>query len=320
MPELSEDRFQNRCAGLRCEWVAVVFVVSRLRTVSRRRTTAERQALVHVVIRGLFFCRKVLSVGHNGFRMPARQQFLFPPERPIVDRLGAQFFRTLPARAGVYKMHDAAGEIIYIGKARNLRQRLRSYRVANPETLSRRHLRLLQRVVRIEVELCDDESAALKHEATLIRSHKPKFNRAGVWPGKPQWLLWRCTENCVEMFVSEVQHEGWRAVAAFKWRAHRLRVVLARLLWLASGSNTFASMPCGWMNNRLPETVCVEFSRGVKLEPVLVHMFSTSTSELFVGWLGQRLRVSDSVFEAAAVAGDLEELEQLISAKKVASP
>src|SRR6476619_2328494 len=112
--------------------------------------------------------------------MSARQQFLFPPERPIVERLGADFFRNLPPCPGVYKMHDASGEIIYIGKARNLRQRLRSYRVANPETLSRRHLRLLQRIARIELELCEDESAALKHEATLIRSHRPKFNRAGV--------------------------------------------------------------------------------------------------------------------------------------------
>lgn len=245
--------------------------------------------------------------------MAARQQFLFPPERPIVERLGEGFFRSVPTCAGVYKMHDAAGEIIYIGKARNLRQRLRSYRVANPETLSRRHLRLLQRVARIEVELCDDEFAALKHEATLIRSHRPKFNRAGVWPGKPQWLLWRCTESAVEMCVSEVLTEGWHAVAAFKWRAHRLRAVLARLLWLAADQkNDIGSIPCGWMNNRLPEMVAVKSCAVTEMEREIENLFTSNDATDFGEWLVAKLALSDSIFETAAVVGDLEELEQLV--------
>src|SRR5258706_10696450 len=97
--------------------------------------------------------------------MPSGQQFLFAPEKPLVKRLGKKFFRTIPRQAGVYKMRDAQDNIVYVGKAKDLRQRLGSYRVANPERLGRRHLRLLQRVIRIEFDLCPNETVALRHEA-----------------------------------------------------------------------------------------------------------------------------------------------------------
>ena len=69
--------------------------------------------------------------------MAAGQQWLFAPAKPLVERLGKKFFRKIPARPGVYKMHDSTGNLLYVGKAKNLRQRLRSYRVANPERMPR---------------------------------------------------------------------------------------------------------------------------------------------------------------------------------------
>jgi excinuclease UvrABC nuclease subunit len=72
--------------------------------------------------------------------------------------------------------------VLYVGKARNLRRRLASYRVANPERLSRRIIRLLHQVTRIEIDLCPTEQAALSREELLICALAPKFNRAGkVW-------------------------------------------------------------------------------------------------------------------------------------------
>jgi hypothetical protein len=86
--------------------------------------------------------------------MASGQQFLFAPEKPLVRRLGKKFFRQIPARPGVYKMRDAQDKIVYVGKAKNLRQRLRNYRVANPEQMPRRHLRLVREVTRIDFDLC----------------------------------------------------------------------------------------------------------------------------------------------------------------------
>src|SRR5712671_4839036 len=111
------------------------------------------------------------------------QMLLLPDPRPLVDRLGPEFFRQAPERPGVYLMRDAADTVLYVGKAKNLRKRLASYRVANPDRMRRRQLRLLRAVSRIELQELPDEPAALARESELLRSLRPRFNRAGTWPG-----------------------------------------------------------------------------------------------------------------------------------------
>ena len=104
--------------------------------------------------------------------MSAGQLWLLPPPRPLVDRLGAEFFRQLPDRPGVYLLCGSQEGVLYVGKAKSLRRRLGSYRVANPERLPRRIIRL-----------CPSEAAACHREELLIVTLQPKFNAAGkVWP------------------------------------------------------------------------------------------------------------------------------------------
>jgi excinuclease UvrABC nuclease subunit len=118
------------------------------------------------------------------------QLWLFPPPRPLVERLGAQFFRELPAEPGVYLFCGPTEGVLYVGKAKNLRRRLSAYRVANPERLPRRMIRLLGQVTRIEWDLCPTEQAALAREQALIAALSPRFNRAGkVWPSYRSWNL-----------------------------------------------------------------------------------------------------------------------------------
>lgn len=117
--------------------------------------------------------------------MAAGQLWLYPPPQPLVERLGDDFFRALPTGPGVYFMCRATEGVLYVGKARNLRKRLASYRVANPERLPRRIIRLLQRVTRIEWDECLTEEAARHREELLICVLNPRFNGAGkVWPAK----------------------------------------------------------------------------------------------------------------------------------------
>lgn len=83
--------------------------------------------------------------------------------------------RQLPTSPGVYLMRDGKGEIIYIGKARNLRQRVRTYFGATGD--GRYHVRfLVARVADIEVMLTDTEKEALLLENTLIKQHHPRYN------------------------------------------------------------------------------------------------------------------------------------------------
>ena len=80
-------------------------------------------------------------------------------------------------------MRGAQEGVLYVGKARNLRRRLSSYRVAHPDRLPRRIIRLLHQVRRIEFDLCGSEQSALAREELLIAVLAPPFNRAGKpWP------------------------------------------------------------------------------------------------------------------------------------------
>ncbi len=115
--------------------------------------------------------------------MTRGQLWLFPPPKPLVDRFGEDFFRQLPSGPGVYLMCGPQEGVLYVGKARNLKRRLSSYRVANPERLPRRIIRLLQQVTRIEFDECADERQAVYREEMIIAALAPRFNRAGkVWP------------------------------------------------------------------------------------------------------------------------------------------
>src|SRR5262249_19612592 len=109
-----------------------------------------------------------------------------------VERFGKEFFRALPERPGVYLMCGASEGVLYVGKARNLRKRLSAYRVANPERMSRRMIRLLNQTRRIEWDECNSEEAARYREEFLICVLAPKFNSVGkVWPQRTGSVLSR---------------------------------------------------------------------------------------------------------------------------------
>ncbi len=83
--------------------------------------------------------------------------------------------RRQPTSAGVYMMKDAAGEILYVGKAKNLRARLRSYMQAERDTRPQIKF-LMERAVSIETIVTDTEKEALILENTLIKKHRPRYN------------------------------------------------------------------------------------------------------------------------------------------------
>ena len=76
--------------------------------------------------------------------------------------------------AGVYKMISSSGEILYIGKAKNIPNRLKSY--ASDTNLPIRTERMLSLTHSLETTTTSNESEALLLEANLIKKHKPRFN------------------------------------------------------------------------------------------------------------------------------------------------
>ena len=242
--------------------------------------------------------------------MATGQQWMFAPAKPLVERLGKKFFRKIPARPGVYKMHDATGNLLYVGKAKNLRQRLRSYRVANPERVPRRHLRMMNEVARIDFDLCRNESAALAHEARLLRRLKPKFNRAGVWPGKAQFLTWRFADQAAQFSVHEIPPLGWERFGSLGGYAPRLHGSVVRLLWLALNPQAgFSRLPHGWARNQfaLPVTISCG-ARESEIRLALENLFWGQPEE-FSSWLRTSIEADLPAFDRTALLADLEEIE-----------
>jgi excinuclease ABC subunit C len=81
----------------------------------------------------------------------------------------------LPLKPGVYLMKDANGTIIYVGKAKKLRHRVRSYFNSSAES-SLKTLQLRSRIVDIDFIVEENEVKALILEETLIKRHKPRYN------------------------------------------------------------------------------------------------------------------------------------------------
>ena len=82
--------------------------------------------------------------------------------------------RTLPARPGVYRMQDARGDVLYVGKARGLRQRVTNYtKVAR---LSKRLQRMVAQTRSMTIVTTRSEAEALLLEAQLIKRFRPPYN------------------------------------------------------------------------------------------------------------------------------------------------
>ena len=93
----------------------------------------------------------------------------YTPSDHISDVLNS-----LPTKPGVYLHKDAEGNVLYVGKAINLRNRVRSYFHSNVDSI--KTLRLRRQIADIEVIVTDSELEALLLEMNLIKQHQPRFN------------------------------------------------------------------------------------------------------------------------------------------------
>ena len=82
---------------------------------------------------------------------------------------------SLPDRTGVYLFKDSRGRVLYIGKAKSLRHRVRTY-FHRGARLSPKTQRMVDQVADLEVLVTDTEMEALILEATLVKQHRPRFN------------------------------------------------------------------------------------------------------------------------------------------------
>jgi len=149
-----------------------------------------------------------------------QQQRLFEHYNPLEQKVGAQFFEKLPKEPGIYKMFGSQERLLYVGKAKNLRNRLFTYRRARMETTSRKTIRLIRMTHRIEIECCDSEKEALLLENKHIRKHRPEFNYAKTQPETYYFIGMEVAESGIFFQLRMHKPELENVYGAFK--GHRL--------------------------------------------------------------------------------------------------
>ncbi|MBD1912683.1 MULTISPECIES: excinuclease ABC subunit UvrC [unclassified Leptolyngbya] len=122
------------------------------------------------------------------------------------DRLSARL-KEIPQEPGVYMMRDGSDNILYIGKSRSLRSRVRSYFRQDQNREPRIALMAMQ-VVEIEFIVTDTEAEALVLESNLIKTHQPHFNILLKDDKKYPFLCITWSEDYPRIFITRKRSLG----------------------------------------------------------------------------------------------------------------
>ena len=109
--------------------------------------------------------------------------------------------REIPQEPGVYIMRDVSDRILYIGKSKKLRSRVRSY-FRESQRLSDRIAMMVRQVVEIEFIVTDTEAEALALEANLVKQHQPYFNVLLKDDKKYPYVLITWSEEYPRIFIT----------------------------------------------------------------------------------------------------------------------
>ncbi|GAA1376388.1 excinuclease ABC subunit UvrC [Luteococcus sanguinis] len=122
---------------------------------------------------------------------------------------------TIPTDPGVYRFSDAHDQVIYVGKAKNLRQRLNSY-FADPAGLHFRTQTMVRTAAKVEWTVVQNELESLQLEYTWIQQYDPRFNVKYRDDKSYPWLCLTWSEEYPRVFVGRgAKRKGWRYYGPF---------------------------------------------------------------------------------------------------------
>jgi predicted GIY-YIG superfamily endonuclease len=101
--------------------------------------------------------------------------------RDFDRKFGAEFLGSLPSSPGVYLIFDQQDELIYVGKAINLKRRLSQYRTTLRRKKYRRMHAIVKEAARVEIQRAESHLDACLNEAMLIQKHRPRWNIVGAY-------------------------------------------------------------------------------------------------------------------------------------------
>lgn len=171
---LAKRLVRDEVRNLKLSTLAAAF---RAKTQPSHRALADARATVDV-FHGLLERSGTWGIRHTEELLWFQSVKSHPSYRKV------HLFDTLPAERGVYRFVAADGRVLYVGKATNLRARVRSYFGDERKKIGE----LLQAFDRVEHTVCATDLDCSVLEARMIRTHAPPFNRAQRGLGGKWWL------------------------------------------------------------------------------------------------------------------------------------
>jgi excinuclease ABC subunit C len=243
---------------------------------------------------------------------------------PIEEQLA-----TLPARPGVYLMKDTNDNIIYVGKAINLRNRVRSY-FHNSATQSPKTERLVAHITKIDWIVTESELEALVLECNLIKQHRPRFNVRLKDDKRYPYIKVTWQEDFPKvLIVRNMEQDGARYFGPFtaSWAVHQTLQTLRKV---------FPYLTCDRVITGHDQRACLYYDIGLCLAPCIgaasrqeyrkmidgLCRFLEGKTEEIVNDLEQRMvsTAEELKFEQAARYRDqIQAIERLIERQKVVS-
>ena len=236
-----------------------------------------------------------------------------------------------PEKPGVYMMKDAGNSVLYVGKAANLRNRVRSY-FGSSHNLGPKISRMVPRVNDFEYIVTDSQAEALILECTLIKKYRPYYNARLKDDKSYPYIKIDLKEDFPQVYVTRrVQEDGARYFGPFA-TAHSVRKTLDLLKKL------FPYRSCTKLITGTDARPCLEYFINRCVAPCIgavdkdeyhkvvqqVVLFMEGKSDTIVQDLRQKMETAsaDLEFERAAVVRDqirniertIEELQIKVSA------
>jgi excinuclease ABC subunit C len=236
----------------------------------------------------------------------------------------------LPTKPGVYLMKDENGQILYVGKAINLRSRVRSYFHASAE-YNHKIERLVARIADLEIIVTGSELEALILESNLIKRHKPRYNIRLKDDKHYPYIKVTWQEDYPKvLIVRRMEQDGARYFGPFTaaWSVQQTLHTLRRV---------FPYLTCNRVITGHDERACLYFDIGLCLAPCIgavnreeyramidrLCRFLEGRSDEVIADLEAKMQAAAEHwdFEQAAVMRDqLAAVQRVVERQKIISP
>lgn len=234
---------------------------------------------------------------------------------------------TLPVKPGCYIMKNAAGEVIYVGKAVNLRSRVRSYFQEHAEQDRKTH-KLVSLIADLEWIVVGSELEALILEMNLIKKHRPRFNIRLKDDKRYPYIKVHLAEEFPKVTVTrQIVNDGARYFGPYTsvWAVHQTLDMLRRIFPYLTCDRVITgkdARPCLYYDIKLCSAPCIGAIDRAGYNQLINDLcaFLDGQTDPIVSRLQLEMMAASKAlnFERAAVLRDqLNAIERVVEKQKV---